>query len=162
MAKFISSAELQSIQRTGTVVHFEIKASDFPTALAGQNVEFLIPIKAGTIVHEVGAILTENFNDPGTITFMIYDTAAGGSNDYIPSQSIKTGASTAVITSRTVSGGDYPTGVYYAADTTLKVRVVPNTGGATTGVLKGFVRTSQVKLDGIKAALTVDAQALEV
>jgi hypothetical protein len=162
MAKFISSAEQSVTQRTGTVVHFEIKAADFPVSVAGQNVEFLIPIKAGTIVHEVGVILTENFNDPGTITFMIYDTAAAGSNDYIPSQSIKTGAGTAVITSRTVSGGDYPTGKYYASDTNLTVRVVPNTGGATTGVLKGFVRTSNVKLDGIKASLTVEAQNLEV
>lgn len=162
MAVLLQQSEIFAAQRTPTLVHFEFNANDInKSAQAGTNVEFTLPIKGGTFVKEVAYILGEVFNDSGTCTFMVYDVAAGGSNDWIPSTSVKASASVLPVTSRTVSGGDYATGKYYAADTVLTFRLVPQNANSTTGVIKGFVELSNVTLDGMKKAVTVAGEAAE-
>lgn len=163
MAVLLQQSEIFAAQRTPTIVHFEFNALDIDggSAQAGTNVEFTLAIKGGTFVHEVAYILGENFNDSGTCTFMVYDTAAGGSNDFIPSTTVKSGAAVLPVTSRTVSGGDYATGKYYASDATLTFRLVPQNANSTTGVIKGFVKLSNVTLEGMKKAITVAGEAAE-
>ena len=152
MAVLLQQSEIFAAQRTPTIVHFEFNAGDVSkSGQAGTNVEFSLAIKGGTFLKEVAYILGENFNDSGTCTFMVYDTAAGGSNDWIPSTSVKSGASVVAVTSRT----------YYAADATITFRIAPQNANSTTGVIKGFVELSNVTLDGLKKAVTVAGEAAE-
>ena len=60
MAKFPKSAELLAVQRTPTVVHFEILGSD-----ASQT--FTIPVKAGTIVHLAGVQVSTQFTSASSL-----------------------------------------------------------------------------------------------
>lgn len=141
MAKIPVSAELLTVQRVPTVVHFEITSAD-----ASQT--FSIPVKAGTFVHQVTTFVSTAFTAAtGTPSLKIGDPS--NLNGYLNTSDVDlANIDTAAMSS--IGGGEaFAGGKYYAVDDSIKLTFVAATTGGTAGKVKGFVVLSNVKLDGI-------------
>jgi len=141
MAKIPSSAELLAVQKTPTVVHFEITSAD-------SSQTFSIPVKAGTFVHQVATFVQVAFTAAtGTPSLKIGDSS--NLNGYLDTSDVVVGTIDTATTSSFAGGEAFAYGKYYAVNDSIKLTFVAATTGGTAGTVKGFVVLSNVKLDGI-------------
>lgn len=141
MAKIPTSAELLAVQRTPTVVHFEITSAD-------SSQVFAIPVKAGTFVHQVATFVQTAFTAAsGTPSLKIGD--GDDLKGYLDTSDTVIGTIDTAVTSSIGGGEAFAGGKYYAVDDTIDLTFVAATTGGTAGKVKGFVVLSNVKLDGI-------------
>lgn len=138
MAKIPSSAELLAVQKTPTVVHFEITAADATQV-------FAIPVKAGTFVHQVATFVSTAFNGASTPSLKIGDGT--NLNGYLNTSDVDLANVDTAATSSIGGGEAFAGGKYYSVDDTIDLTFV--LGASTAGKVKGFVVLSNVKLDGI-------------
>lgn len=143
MAKFPGTAEVRCNGLTPAIAHVELVYTD-------GSATYTVPVKAGMFVHEVGVVVTQDFD--GSPALVIGD----GTDDdgYMDSADIAlgtaaTGAVPAVKLSRN-SGNPYANGKYYAVDDTIDFKFTAGTA-PTKGKLKGFVIMSSVRNAGIDA-----------
>lgn len=146
-AIFPSQAELFAVQRTPSILHFQIKwSADGTTALPSQT--FTIPLKAGTFVHEVCTFVSEAFDTTGAAASLKVGDGADG-NGFLNTSDTVLGTIDTATTSSRAAGEAFANGKYYSVDDTLDFVFVAAASGATAGCVKGFVVLSNVSNDGI-------------
>lgn len=165
-AIFPGQSELFAVQRTPSILHFQIKWSDDgTTALSSQT--FTIPVKAGTFVHKVGTFVSEAFTTSGANASL---KVGDGSDDdgYLTTAQIALQTIDTTITLSDIDGvidrtaatpavrsaatqNTYCNGKYYSVDDTIDFVFVAAASGATAGCVKGFIVVSNVSNDGILA-----------
>lgn len=153
-AIFLDSAENFAMQRTPSIVHFQIKwSSDGSTKLPSQT--FTIPVAAGTFVQEVGVFVSEAFTTGGAnASLKIGD---GDDDDgFLTTAAVALQTIDTVTTLASASSTAYATGKYYSVDDTIDFVFVAAASAATAGCVKGFVVLSNVTNDGIEPAADGD------
>ena len=146
MAHFLTTSEISAAIRAVTIVHFDIRFDD-------ASATFTIPVKAGTLVHEVGAAVTTAFTSTSP------DLVVGDGDDdngYLQASALDLDLSTAtnvnLIVSSAATTNGYRYGRYYPSDDTIDFVWTQGSGTKTAGSLKGFVKLSNVQYDGIPTA----------
>lgn len=198
MANFINSAEILNSQRSPSIVHFQFTVADVPSTVRRN---FVLPIKAGTMIHSVKRLITEAFPSSSVMGVGSVRAArtSGGALVAVDPQALTAAQIEALVAAGTLAvaatgitytfdeiGNSFTSfvgnialdsaeaapyaltsltgtsaSIYAPYDQLLVISLTAGSANGTTGVVKTFVELSNVKLDGIKAALTITAQAAE-